>query len=95
MKAGEIVYDAICRNHRIMLNATMRNDQFEVEKILLSAFARAHSEIQGGKTSETARVNKSAESRPELFKWWFTIHRINHNPVDNFIRFWWYISAGY
>lgn len=47
MKAGEIVYDAICRNHRIMLNATMRNDQFEVEKILLSAFARAHSEIQG------------------------------------------------
>ena len=28
----KIVYGAICRNHRIRLNATMRNDQFEVEK---------------------------------------------------------------
>lgn len=41
------VYGAICRNQRIRLNATMPNDQFEVEKILFSAFARAHSEIQG------------------------------------------------
>ena len=43
----KIVYGAICRNHRIRLNATMWNDQFEVEKMLFSAFARAHSEIQG------------------------------------------------
>ena len=90
MKAGKIVYDAICRNHRIMLNATIRNDQFEVENILFSAFARAHSEIQG----HGQKIGNS-EGCPELFKWWFTIHRINHNPVDNFIMFWWYISAGY